>query len=80
MELDIKKRIVKFFLKILNVLTFFILVFTSLGASSGARVRDVVLACLASKDFCKDSLTLNTPGGFTIKKNKLALNTAKYGK
>ena len=32
---------------------------SSLGASSGARVFDAVLACSASKDFCKDSLTLN---------------------
>ena len=66
MELDIKKRIVKFFLKILNVLIFFILVFTSLGASSGARVRGAALACSASKDFCKDSLTLNDEIGQRI--------------
>jgi len=32
---------------------------SSIGASSGARVSDAVLACSASKDFCKDSLTLN---------------------
>ena len=32
---------------------------SGLGASSGARVCDAVLACSASKDFCKDSLTLN---------------------
>ena len=32
---------------------------SGLGASSGARVCDAVLACSASKDFCKDSLNLN---------------------
>ena len=32
---------------------------SSIGASSGARVSDAVIACSASKDFCKDSLTLN---------------------
>ena len=29
---------------------------SSIGASSGARVSDAVLACSASKDFCKDEI------------------------
>ena len=33
---------------------------SSFGASSGATVRDATLECSASKDFCKDSLTLMT--------------------
>ena len=36
---------------------------SSFGASSGARVCDAVLACSASKDFCKDSLTFNDENG-----------------
>ena len=37
---------------------FFVVLTSNFGASSGARC-DAVLACSASKDFCKDSLTFN---------------------
>ena len=40
-------------------MSFFLVLTSSLGASLGARVCDTVLACSASKGFCKDSLTFN---------------------
>ncbi len=48
-----KKRSLKVKKKLFLVLT------SSLEASSGARAHDATLACSASKDFCKDQLTLN---------------------